>query len=264
MLRVLPVAAVALAFARAAVADTAYVKPSTFAPEMDQTITAELAFNDVCCEPKYAVRADSFTVVSPDGAQTRPDRIETFATHTVLEHKISLAGTTRLSTGERLGRKGEYVQIDGQYHLINSPDATLTEIPDGTPILTSQTATLSDAYVTIGEPDWLSIETRLGRLSILTDTHPNRAEIGKRFTGEVRFDGVLVPNLQIELTNEMQRLHGKPPQHTKTDADGRFELSFDRPGTHLIMVRMQAPAPAGAETYIRSYTTSLTLSVPPA
>ena len=262
MLRVLPAAAVTLAFAGFAAADTAYVKPSTFAPMQGQTITAELAFNDDCCEPKYAVRADTFAVVTPDGVQLAPDRVDVFATQTVLEHKITETGTTRFSTGERLGRKGEYVQVDGQYYLINSPDAEPIEIPEGTPILTSQTATSSDAYVTVGDADWQSAELVLGRLTIRPETHPNTVEIGQPFFGQILFDGAPVPAVDVVLTNEAQRLYAEPEATTPTDTDGRFELNFGTPGVHLIMVRMQAPAPAGAETDIRSYTTSLTLNVP--
>jgi hypothetical protein len=40
-------------------------------------------------------------------------------------------------------------------------------------------------------------------------------------------------------------------------------VSFENPGLHVIMIRLQAPAPAGADTDIRSYTTALTLTVAP-
>jgi len=259
---VFPVVAAALVVGAAA-ADTAYVKPSTFSPRSGQMITVEVAFNDYCCEPRYAVRTDTFAVIGPDGIAAPPDRVEAFSNTTILEHTIDALGTSRITTGERLGRKGEYVLIDGTYHLVNSPDAEPIIIPDGTPILSSQTATVTDAYLTVGAQDWGAIRAKVGRLAIEPALHPNTARVGAPFIGRVTLDGAPVAGEEILLTNEVQRLHGQGGEVTQTDADGIFAVTFADPGTHLIMVRLQAPAPAGAETDIRSYTTALTLNVAP-
>ncbi|MEL6666498.1 MAG: DUF4198 domain-containing protein [Pseudomonadota bacterium] len=174
----------------AAIADTAYIEPSTFSPRIDQTITVETSFNDYCCVPKYPVRSDNFAVIDPDGQSVEPDRVELFANSTIIEHKITKHGTTRLTTGERLGRKGgEYVLIDGRYLLINSEDADPIEVPEDTPILSSQTATVSDTYVTIGEPSWESVRQPIGRLQILPQQHPSSLETGDTFDIIITFDG---------------------------------------------------------------------------
>lgn len=245
-----------------AVADTAYVKPSTFSPETDQTVTVEVSFSDLCCEPTYAVRTDTFAMIDPDGEAASPDRVEVFSNTTILEHTFTAEGTTRITTGERLGRKGEYVELDGKYHLINSPDAEPIEIPDGTPILSSQTATVTDAYVTVGSADWGAIRTQVGRLAIEPLLHPDSVRIGEHFTGRVTLDGAPVADQTVLLTNEAQRLRNTEGVPFLTESDGRFDITFSEPGIHLIMVRLQAPAPQGAETDIRSYTTALTLNVP--
>lgn len=253
--------AIASLLAGFAAADTAYVKPSAFAPTLDQTITVEVAFNDYCCEPRYAVRTDTFQFIGPDGDRTRPGRVDHYATTTMLEHTLASTGTTRITTGERLGRKGEYVELEGEYFLVNSPDADPIEIPDGTPILSSQTATVSDAYVTVGVRDWGAIRTHVGRLAIEPALHPNTARIGTPFIGRVLMDGSPVAGETLVVTNETQRLRGEGGVSVKTDDDGIFTVTFEHRGVHLIMVRLQAPAPEGAETDIRSYTTALTLFV---
>lgn len=258
----LPLLAVVLSLGTAA-ADTAYVKPSTYAPATGQTLTVEMAFSDYCCEPRYAVRTDTFAVIAPNGEAAAPDRVETFSDRTVLEHKLTQTGTHRITTGERLGRKGEYVQLDGTYHLINSPDAEPIDVPAGTPILSSQTATVTDAYVTIGTQDWGAIRAQVGRLVIEPALHPSTASIGGPFIGRVMMDGAPVADAALLLTNETQRLHREGGVSFRTDSDGMFQLSFTDPGAHLIMVRLQAPAPDGAETDIRSYTTALMLDVAP-
>ena len=253
----------ALAMAGAAFADTAYVKPSTFTPAPGQTITVEVAFSDDCCEPRHAVRTDTYAVILPDGAQTRLDRIENFATTTMLEHTINQSGTTRITTGERLGRKGEYVLLDGAYHLVNSDDVEPINIPAGTPILTSQTATVSDAYVTAGLPDWGAIRTHVGRLAMEPALHPNAVSVGVPFIGRVSLDGQPISGGNVILTSEAQRLHQEGGVAVPIDGSGVFTVNWDQPGVHVLMVRLQAPAPDGAETDIRSYTTSLTMSVAP-
>lgn len=254
-------ASATLTFASAAFADTAYVKPSTFSPTLDQTITVEVSFSDFCCEPRYAVRTDTYSVIGSDGSEVEPDRLETFSTTTLLEHTITQPGTTRFTTGERLGRKGEYVQLDGKYHLVNSPDAEPIDIPDGTPILSSQTATVTDAYVTSGAANWDAIRARIGRLAIEPAVHPSSAMVGASFFGRVTFDGEPVADRQVILTNEMHRLNQNGGIAVQTDNEGLFSVILGEAGTSLLMVRLQAPAPENAETNIRSYTTALTINV---
>lgn len=253
--------AAALVAVGAAGADTAYLKPSDFAPRAAETVTLEAAFSDFCCEPRYAVQSEVFRVITPDGQQQPPDRIETFATMTVLEHTVTQEGTTRFTTGERLGRKGEYVFLDGRYHLVNSPDAELVHVPEGTPVLTSQTATVSDVYLTAGAAGWEAARVEVGRLAIQPVDHPGLVLTGAPFAARVMLDGMPAPGLAVLVTSEAQRLHGAAGFTVQTGKDGRFSLVFDKPGVALLMVRLQAPAPVGATTDIRSYTTSLTLEV---
>lgn len=242
-------------------ADTAYVKPSSFAPELNQTITIEVGFNDYCCEPRYPVLSNSFAVIDSSQAFSQPDRIESFITFTVLEHKIAREGTTRITTGERLGRLGEYVLLDGTYHMVNSQDANALNIPDGTPILTSQTATVTDAYVSVGTPDWHAIRAQVGRLRIEPAVHPNLITVGLPVVARVTFDQEPVADQRIIVTTEAQRLRGEKGFESKTDANGIFNVTIDDPGAAIIMTRLQAPSPDGAKTDIRSYTTALTLDV---
>ncbi|MEL6694079.1 MAG: DUF4198 domain-containing protein [Pseudomonadota bacterium] len=253
----------ALAMTGAAMADTAYIEPSTFAPKLEQTITVETSFNDYCCVPKYPVRSQSFAVITPDGSETAPDRIELFANSTVLEHTVMHAGTTRFTTGERLGRKGgEFVLLDGDYYMVNSDDAEPIEVPDGTPILSSQTATVSDSYVTIGDPTWASVEASIGRLVMTPLAHPSSLSKGDTLTVALSFDGEPLAGQSLVLTRSGQAERpGDEGISFVSDPTGKIEIPLEHIGTHLIMTRLQAPAPADAETDIRSYTTSLTFHV---
>lgn len=258
--------AAALGIVLNAAADTAYIEPSTYSPTLDQTITIEASFNDDCCVPKYPVRSQAFAIILPDGAAVKPDRIESFANSSVIEQKITQLGTTRITTGERLGRiGGEYVLLDGQYHLVNSEDASPIHVPEGTAIFTSQTATVSDTYVTVGTPSWESVRAPIGRLVISPRQHPSRLRVGETFSVSLSFDGEALEGQELLLTRSGQK--DRPDDDgvlLVSNAAGDVDIPLDHYGTHLIMTRMQAPAPEGAETDIRSYTTSLTFHVNPA
>lgn len=247
-------------------ADTAYIEPSTFTPALEQMITIETSFNDYCCVPKYPVRSQAFAVIQPDGRAVEPNRMELFANSTVLEHKIIAEGTTRITTGERLGRKGgEYVLLEGQYFMVNSDEAEPIDVPEGTPILSSQTATVSDTYVTIGTPTWESVRAPIGRLVVTPSQHPSQLTVGDTFTVSLSFDGVPLQEQTLLLTRSGQKdRQDDEGIEFVSDAHGRIDIPLEHIGTHLIMTRMQATAPPDADTDIRSYTTSLTFDVRPA
>lgn len=105
MRRLITLSVAASAFAGAAVADTAYVKPSDFTPQLDQTITVEVSFSDYCCEPRYAVRTETYKVIGPNGVSSRPDRIETLATATMLEQTINTNGRRESALANGLAAK---------------------------------------------------------------------------------------------------------------------------------------------------------------
>ncbi|MEQ8299975.1 MAG: DUF4198 domain-containing protein [Hyphomonas sp.] len=253
---------VSLSLPAAALADTAYMEPSTYAPGPGQTLTVEASFSDHCCAPKHTVRSEGYAVILPDGSSMLPDRIEQFATHTVMEHKLTEPGTTRFTTGERLGRMGEHVLLEGTYHLINSADAAPIDLPLGVAILSSQTATVSDTYVTVGQPTWDSVLTAVGRLAIIPGTHPSVIHVGDRLSLSVTFDGEPVIAQTVLLTGSGQRDRpGDTGLTYQTDANGEVAIDLPNTGTHLVMIRLQAPSPDGAQTDLRSYTTSLTFQV---
>ena len=244
-------------------ADTAYLEPSDYSPVAGQTITLEAAFNDFCCEPKYAVRSNNYAVVLPDGEIEKPGRTAVFKTCTIVEHAITKSGTTRVTSGERLGRKGgQYAFFEGQYYLVNGDDPPTVEIPQDTQLLSSQTATVSDTYVTVGAPSWASVNHSIGRLRIVPKTHPSTLRVGDTFAIKLLFDDAPVREQSVALTRSGQRNRpGDGGKKYLSDSAGLVEIPLTSRGTHLVMTRLQAPAPPGSETALRSYTTSLTFDV---
>lgn len=239
-------------------ADTSYLKPNFFTTANAELVTVQSSFTEDFANPNVALQSDQWHVLRPDGTKDTFDKIQAFTQVTILEADLKETGTYRLTTGERLGRAGQQVLVDGVW----TPWAPGREIPAGAQTRASQTATVADVYVTKGAPTTKAVDARIGRVELKPVTHPNDVYLDTGFKLKVLFDGKPVPNQEVEIWRDGGAYD--EPAYTrkiKSGADGGIEIKFDRPGAYLIWTRLSAPSPAGAQTPIRSYTTSLTLEV---
>jgi uncharacterized GH25 family protein len=177
---------------------------------------------------------------------------------TVLESDLVEAGTYRFTTGERLGRSSLQARIDGQWRPIE-PGAPA---PRGAETRQSQTVTVAEVYVTKGAPTNTVLDVNGGRLSIRPITHPSEVYLADGFRFRVLLDNAPLADQEVRLSRAGGGYEETPfGQVVRTNGAGEVALSFDRPGVYLLMTRKSAPAPAGAATAVRSYTTSLTFEV---
>lgn len=252
------VAAAALA-GTGAQAHTSYLLPSEFSTADADTVTLQASFSErAFFRPEVAVASQDFHLYRPDGRRDVYDRVEAFRQVTILESDLAEPGTYRFTTGERLGRIGAQVKVDGAWRPLE-PGQTP---PAGAEVRRSQTATVAEVYVTKGAPTRAVLDVPVGRLAIRTDAHPNAIYLDEGVTLTVTFDGVPLADQPLELDRE-GGAYEEPKFHKvlRTDGEGRVKLDLDRPGAYLVMTRHQADAPPGAETAVRSYTTSLTFEV---
>ncbi|MBL8545685.1 MAG: DUF4198 domain-containing protein [Hyphomonadaceae bacterium] len=250
-------AGVALMTASAS-AHTSYMQPNLFDTANASQVTIETSFTEDFSRPEIAVESQDFHLYRPDGRRDSYDRVTVLNQMTVLESDLTETGTYRFTTGERLGRTSLQARIDGEWRPLE-PGA---EAPRGVQTRQSQTATVADVYVTKGPPTTQVIGVSVGRLAIVPVTHPNSIYLDEGFSLRVTFDGAPVANQALELTRDgggydepafVQTLH--------TDASGALTIRFTQPGVYLLMTRKSGDAPSGAETAVRSYTTSLTFEV---
>lgn len=239
-------------------ADTSYLRPNLFTTANADIVTVQSAFTEDFANPSVAVQSDQWQVLRPDGRRDMFDTVQVFKQVTVLETDLAESGTYRLSTGERLGRVGKQVLVDGVW----TPWGPERDVPSGAQTRTSQTATVADVYVTRGAPTLAAVEASVGRLALRPVTHPNDAYLDQPFRLRVLLDGQPVAGQEVEIWRE-GGAYDEPAFNRRlvSAADGGVETIFDRPGVYLIWTRRSADAPAGAAAPIRSYTTSLTLEV---
>jgi hypothetical protein len=250
----------AIASGAPALADTSYLKPNFFTTANADIVTVQSSFTEDFSNPSVAVKSEAWTIVGPDGKPAKFDTVQPFTQVTILEAATKANGTYRLSTGERLGRVGPQILVDGVWQ----PFAPGREIPAGAQIRQSQTATVADVYVTRGAPTRAPVDARIGSLELRPVTHPNDVYLDSGFELRVMLNGKAVAGQQVEIWREGGGY--EEPSYRKlltSGADGAVKITFDKPGVYLIWTRMSGDAPAGAATPVRSYTTSLTLEVQP-
>lgn len=253
-------AALALPALSSAAADTSYLRPNIFTSADADRVTVQASFTDDFANPKVAVASDQWTIIGPAGAAHEFDRVEAFSQVTILEAALRQPGTYRLSTGERLGRVGHQVKVDSVWKPWTAEDA----IPAGVETRTSQTATVADVYVTRGAATHAPVDAPTGRLALKTSTHPSEIRSDAPLTLTVMLDGKAVAGQDVEIWREGGAYDAPAwSRKLRTNETGAIELVFDRPGVYLAWTRLSVDAPAGAQTQMRSHTTSLTFEAKP-
>ncbi|MGE4429468.1 MAG: DUF4198 domain-containing protein [Sphingobium sp.] len=239
-------------------AHTAYILPNIFTANIEEYVTLESAFAEKFFHAEIPVDAEDFHVVLPDGNRAAFEGVHKHRQLVILESPIKQDGTYRFTTGVRLGRVGKVALVDGQWRPVQG-DA----VPAGAKqVKTSQTETVSDAYVTKKAPTRAAVDKPIGRLVIQPVTHPSDVYLDGKFDLKVLFDGKPLAGQTIVLDRGGAEYDAvKFHRELTTGADGAVSLKFDTPGVYLIMTRHRADAPAGSATDERSYTTALTFEV---
>ena len=262
MIRSLLLGAAALFVAAPAFAHAGFLVPINEAPDANGEVLLNATFSDAFPVTEIGLKSEAWVIVTPDGDRQSFDRMAERPDRTILQATLAESGLYRLSSGERLGRKGEVARIDDGYFLLGRDGLTKETLPDGAEILTSQTATVSDIYLARDDGPSASLGSEIGALAIRPVADPAGLRAGERFTADVRFNAAPLAEYDITVFSpSSSREEGEAGTSLTTDESGRVAFTPDEPGEYLLMVRHIAPSPERAETDVRSYTTTLTLFV---
>lgn len=255
--------AVSLTVALSASAHTSFLRPNAFDVTHGEVITLTSGFTEDFSNPEVGVKSQDWHYIGPDGVRVEYDNVVELNQITVLEGTVKGEGTYRFSTGERLGRQGKMIRsADGTYKPATDEKRQPVEPGEGETLITSQTATVADVYVSKGAPTQTVLRTRIGRLAFIPVTHPNELYVDEAFELDIRFDDAALANKTLFLSKEgASYSDARGEAEVTTDENGRLSLALEEAGVYLLMTRHKADAPAGADTEIRSYTTSLTFEV---
>ena len=241
--------------APAAQAHMPYVLPTLFDIGKGDHVTVQSAFAEEAFLPEVAMRDAPFHMVGPDGKDIAPGPVTHLRDLSIFEAATVVDGTYRVTTGQRVGRKGKMFRQGNEWKMRGegSEAAAAAEQVD------VQSMTLAEAYVTRGQPTDAVLKPLGKALEIQAVTHPNAIVAGSDASFALLFDGKPLANADITLFRSAGLYDGrKVAAQVKSGADGRFILKPEDAGTYLVLVRHRAAAPAGAETPYRSYTYTLT------
>lgn len=245
------------AAACSAAAHVGFIIPDRFEYPDCSRIGAIASFSDRFPSPEIALVSDSFSLIAPDGGSLSFDKVASDHALTRLEGALSSPGAYLLTSGERLGRKSRVALVEGRYVRLDDTDNNNAGVPEGAEILSSQTETVSEAYISCGGKTEFPDSRPSWRLTITPDQLQVRAGTPARFT--VRFDGAPLATPEAYLLTAYRAYAGEEDgRPVVIGADGLIEIHDLAPGIHVLLVRHIAPAPEGADTDVRSYSTALT------
>ncbi|MGF7148103.1 putative GH25 family protein [Sphingomonas zeicaulis] len=231
-----------------------YLLPSAFDVGHSDHVTLQSSFGEDAFAPEVAMRDAPFHLVGPDGARGTVGPVTYLRDLSIFEADLKAEGTYRLTTGQRLGRKGKMFEANGQW-LMRGEDGNP---PAGAREVDVQSTTLAEAFVTRGQATRGALKPIGAALEIEPVTHPAEIASGADARFRLLFDGKPLAGSRITLFRAAGNYDGqKVAAQVDSGADGSFVLSPKDPGLYLILVRHRTMAPAGSETPYRSYTYTL-------
>ena len=238
-----------------ALAHMPYVLPASFDIGQRDHVSVEAAFTEDAFVPDVAMRDAPFHLIGPDGKSAATGPVTYLRDLSIFEADLKAEGTYRLSSGQRLGRKGKMFRApDGSWQMRGEDGAP----PAGASQVDVQSATLAEAYITRGKPGEAALKPRGTALEIQATTHPNGITADSEASFAVLFDGKPLANAEVTVFRSAGVYDGrKIAAQLRADAAGRFSFRPGDAGTYLILVRHRTTAPAGSETPYRSYTYTL-------
>ena len=244
----------ALVLSTAAQAHMPYLLPTLFDVGRGDHVTVQSAFGEDAFVPEIGMRDAPFHLIRPDGTRGEVGTPSFLRDLTIFEADLSGEGTYRLTTGQRLGRKGKMYEVAGKW-VIKGEDG---EVPAGSREIDVQSTTLAEAYVTRGQASDGALKPRGTALEIAPLTHPSSIAAGGDARFQLLFDGKPLADTDVTLFRAAGNYDGKKiAVQTRSDAKGAFTLRPADSGIYLILVRHRTEAPAGSATPYRSYTYTL-------
>lgn len=240
-------------------AHVGFVLPDSFNYKSCSGLGAIASFSDYFPSPEIVLSAE-FRIIGPGGEEIPLDRVTSDHAMTRLEASLDVPGTYRITSGQRLGRKGKVALVHGGYVRLGGEDSDEDQLPAGTQVLTSQTATVSESYFSCGGTDTAPDTAPAGHLSVTP--RPNLDKSGQNRTFQVNFDGAPLAATEAFLIPAYASYAGAHDgQPVTVSSAGEVSLRDLLPGVYVLLIRHIAPAPDGSETDVRSHSTAITFGV---
>ena len=236
--RIAAAAALALGGLTAVQAHNVWLLPSATSLSKPEWITVDAAVsNDLFYFNHFPLGLENLLITAPDGSKVEPEKTLRGNIRSVFDFKPTQPGTYRVAVVNTGGLSATYKDAEGKpKRWRGSPEKFAAEVPaDAKDLKVSETHTRFETFVTVGKPSALA---PIGRgLELVPVTHPNDLAKGEAATFVMHVDGKPAADLEITAVRGGTRYRNSLEEiKTKTDAQGRFTLTFPEAGMYWIDV----------------------------
>jgi hypothetical protein len=230
--------------------------------------------------PDFPIRSPGdYWVTGPAGAPAKADAVTPLKEFTAIEVSLPTEGTYRISTGDRLGRTTRWVRIDGVWKMIRptgagrppgggeaaaGPSRFVEEaaVPPGAEIVTAQSFSRVETYVSRGAPSREALKPTGRGLELEPVTHPNEIFAGEPFKFHLLMDGRPLPGADFKVVRGGDAYaESRYGFAGKSDAAGAAAVTLAQPGVYLLEVDVPARVEGASEPVTRSSQFTLTFEV---
>jgi len=277
-----------------AMAHAPYLLPGSFAVTKDHVTLQGAMTEDAYFIPEFAIRAGDYLMTDPSGKEAKIAGVTNFKDLVVVEAPLPGDGTYKIGTGDRVGRTLKMARIDGQWRVVRPANAPprqqqaaapaqgpmqgqapgqmqaqpraveASAVPAGAETTEVETVLKAETYVTRGAPSSGALAVSGKGFELMPVTHPNEIFLDTGFAFEMLADGKPIADLKLTVYRGGNSYDEKTVfAESKTDAQGKALLKFDRPGVYLVAARYPGRTPEGVKPAPRNYVYSLTFEVMP-
>lgn len=244
-------AAIAAIAAPAAVAHRMWLLPSsTTVSGTDNWITVDAAVsNDLFFFDHQPLRVVP-TVTQPDGTAGAVENHAVGKFRATFDVHLTQQGTYKIAVVNE-GVIGRYT-LNGETKMLprgTTPATLASAIPAGaTDVVTSESLTRNEIFVTQGEPTSTVFKTTGKGLELVPVTHPNDLVAGEAATFQFLLDGKPAAGMFVTAIPGGNRYRDSLGQmDLKTDAQGKVSIQWPTPGMYWLNVTPNAPREEGAQ-----------------
>ncbi len=257
--RLLPAAlALAIALPFAAHAHKAWLLPSATvvsgnAPwvSVDGAISNNLYYPD-----HFPMRLESLVITAPDGSAVAAQNPHTGKYRSVFDVELVQTGTYRIAS-VNAGLFASWDENGQPRRWRGTVETFAKEVPqDAKDLRVTQSAGRIETFVTNGAPSTDALAPTKAGLELVPVTHPNDLFAGEAASFRLLIDGEPAAGVDVEIVPGATRYRDSQDEiAAKTDADGRFSVTWPAPGMYWLEASVQdekatPPAKARRASYV--------------
>jgi uncharacterized GH25 family protein len=222
-------------------AHKAWLLPSVTVSTVDQWVTIDAAVsNNLFYFDHNPLRTDSLSITAPDGSTVKPENTGAGKYRNTFDVHLQQAGTYRIAV-TNIGLFANYEENGQQKRFRGTAEEFAAKVPaNAAKLQVSENAGRVETFVTAGKPTTDALKLTNKGMELAPVTHPNDLYAGEEATFGIMLDGKPLPNQAVTIIAGGTRYRDAQGEiEVKTDAQGRFSVSWPEPGMYWLETTLQ-------------------------